>query len=135
MVGADPPNHWGDYNWNAFDWGSGGPVDDIIVGVGKLLTNSQSIATATNHKVITHLMEGDSFVLTTALILEVEKLLSNTLSPTEDLSNQTLRSGDWCRILPSDACNLEDRDFTSWTAGSGPSDGWTKTTNPSDSWS
>lgn len=135
MVGGDPPNFWGAYNWNAFDWGSGGPVDDVIVSVGKLIANSQGETTTYRFDVV-HLMEGDDFTIDTAVIVSFAKLIGSTISVSHDLSEQILRDGaGWKHIFPSNADDGEDRDFASWTAGTNPSDGWSQVSNPSDSWS
>jgi hypothetical protein len=156
MVGQDPPNFWNEYNWNAFDWGSGNPVDDVIQDVVKVVSETASTTTDNVNKVVTHLMSGDGFTINTGRRFDMDHLVEGddiTIATTlgfgqritvisnflavHDLSNQTLRdgSGNWCYIHPSDACNAEDRDFTSWAAGSEPSDGFSEVSKPSDGWS
>lgn len=134
MVGGDPPNLWNQYNWGAFDWGSGGPVDDVIHHVGKLISNTQTEATA-NIFDIEHLVVGDGFTLATAVILAPTKFVVTDIIVTHDLFSQTLTDGGTWKYNYGSADDGEDRNFTSWTAGTEPSEGWSEVSKPSDSWS
>lgn len=50
--------------------------------------------------------------------IEVEHLVSNSLSVSFETETETLRNGIWDVVFVSDTTNAENRDFASWTSQS-----------------
>jgi hypothetical protein len=113
LLGQAPTVTWNNFNWGEENWGYS---DDLIVSVEKLITNSQGS--------------------TTTVRVDFVKVYSNSLSPTEDLTEQQLLDGSgYNYVFRKPTTDGEDRNIVSWTSETGASSTWTCATVSSDSWS
>lgn len=113
VFGPAPSNKWAAYNWNAFKWGEG--TTDLAVSVLKVL--SESIT--------------PSDVFTKSQV----HTIANTLSPTSDMTSESVLNGGYYRLFPGSATNGENRVDSSWSGGSSSSPSWSQGTASSTSWS
>jgi hypothetical protein len=108
-----PSVNWNEFNWGEENWGYTG---DVELEIGKFLSESQA--------------------MTSTVALNVGKSISNTLTPTEDLSGQELTDGSgYNYVFRSDTTQGEDRDFASWTTASGDTETYTCQAAASTTWS
>ena len=114
LFGVAPSDKWNAYAWNAFKWGEG--TQDLGVHIIHAITNS--------------------ITPDTTVIFSVTKLLSNTLTVTEDMSSERLTDSEgYAYVFPDNTTELEGRDFTTWTAGTSGSATWTSGTTAVTTWS
>ena len=120
LFGGGPSTKWGDANgygytmvWGASKWGEGS--FSLVFNVEKLITNSIS--------------------QDTIIINQAEKLISNDLTLSEDLSSEKLSQGVWDYVFPPNVTNNEDRIFTSFTCGSAQTTSYTCQAAGSTTWS
>jgi hypothetical protein len=109
---------WGDadFPWGTAKWG--GKNTDLITYIIHVLP-SETLTPADS-------IDGHSAV----------HLVSETLTPTEALSNETLRDGSgYAYVFPSQATNAEDRDDTTWSSAAAGSDPFTSASVASTTWS
>jgi hypothetical protein len=115
MLGAGPSSLWNSHNWNEFVWGEG--TEDMIHGIFKVLTNSQSLSDAIAQKSIT-------------------KLVANTQSIAGDMTEQQkLDGGGWNYVFVKPSIDAEDRSLTDWdSADTGDVATWTCQAAGSTTW-
>ena len=115
IVGPGPTSKWGEMVWGTDNWGSGSR--DLSVAVEKLLTNAITPSDAIVAKEIMH-------------------VITNTLSPTGDLSSQTLQDRNgYYYVFVRPSTNAEDRDASTFTAAAAASTTWTSAAVSAAVWS
>lgn len=120
LFGLNPSSKWGDNNgfdytfvWGTTRWGENSFT--LVFNVEKLIDNSIS---------------ADDIIIN-----ETEKVISNDLTISEDLSSENLSQGDWSYVFPPNTTEGEDRIFTSFTCGSIQSTSYLCATAGSTIWS
>lgn len=100
----EPTTKWGDtfgapYTmvWGVAQWGSEG--NTIIFDFQKLISESVTPSWDKSQNLI-------------------QKLISESVSPIMESNLESLRSGIWDVVFPSNTINAEDRDVASYTSGS-----------------
>jgi hypothetical protein len=113
VFGPAASSKWGAVDWNNFLWGEGAFT---ATDVGKFLS--------------------ESLTLTDLTTKVPSNIVLNTLDITSAISSLVLRDGaGYVYNFPDRATDGEDRDFTTWTEGTGNSTTWTPPTDPSTTWS
>ena len=113
LFGIAPSNKWNDYNWNAFLWGEG--TADLITETTKVLGNT---------------ITGD-----TVVIKEIDHVLGDTLTLTEDITHRYVLDGAYYRVYTSDTTDIEGEDTVSWSSSTATAPTWASATAASTSWS
>ena len=126
---------WNVYNWNAFNWGYG--TANLQHDVQHLISESLvSTSSAANHAWIANVSINETLVVSDEFPKEVIKGISETLTPTSDMSSETLQdSNGYYYVFASNAQNAEDRDIPSYASGSNPSASYTSAAVSATSWS
>lgn len=97
--GGSPSTRWGQVapytmTWGSTKWGEG--TFTVIFEFGKTVQNTLSPSTD--------------------IIKEVNKIMTETLSMSQDMSSEALTNGIWRVVFVSDTTNVEERDVADWTS-------------------
>lgn len=121
LFGEGPCTKWGQANgfaytmvWGTTRWGEGS--FSLVFSVEKLIENSQAVTGVYQRH-------------------EFDKVLANTLVTDFETDLESLRSGIWDIVFPSDTINAEDRDFASYTTQGASANSWTCLAAGSSNWS
>ena len=94
LFGGSPSSLWNSWNWGEFNWGEG--TADSILGVTKLISNSQSI--------------DDTYHLKSV------KVVANSLLPTTAVPEQYLLDGNgYYYLFVRPTIDAENRSTAAWT--------------------
>ena len=116
LLGAADTNKWDAYNWGSFNWGEGSV--DLETHFTKFLEDSITLDSAVSAEA--------AFVVN----------ISETLTLSGDLGSQQLQdAAGYSYVFPDRTTEGEDRDFTTWTAGTASSSVWTSAAATSTTWS
>lgn len=115
VFGAGPSSNWNEHNWGEFKWGEG--TEDMIHGIFKVISNSQSIA--------------DTYAL------KLNKLISESLSIDSAIPEQYLKDAEgYYYLFTKPTTDAEERSDASWSdADIGDVATWTCQTAGSTTWS
>ncbi len=122
--------------WGVFQWGENWAYTafDLICDVEKSITNaitpSEAVLTFDVDKSI-----SETLTPSDAFSKDTERTIENTLSPTGDLSSETLKIGGWNYIFVKPSTNAEDRNLATFTTQSNAQTTWISNVVTSGSWS
>lgn len=118
LFGNGPSTKWGEsfgfpdtMVWGTSTWGEG---YSLVIDIEKFISNS---------------ITPDS-----AIYLESQKLISENISLSFETTSEKISQGEWNYVFVSDVTNAEDRDFTTWSQGSGVNTSFTCGTAGSTTW-
>jgi len=90
LFGLNPSSKWGEANypytmvWGTTKWGEGSFAQ--VFSIEKFI--------------------DDSVTVDTTLIKEAQKLIENSISPTEDMYSEVLTDGDWSVVFPGNTVRV-----------------------------
>ncbi len=121
LFGDGPCTKWGQNNgfaytmvWGTQNWGEGS--FSLVFSVEKLIENSQAVTGGYSR-------------------FEYDKILPNPFLMDFETDLESLKSGIWDVVFPSDTINAEDRDVASYTTQGVSANSWTCLAAGSSSWS
>lgn len=125
------PSLWGTFQWGE-NWGY--TAIDLICEVDKSIANSITPSEAVLQFGFDKEL-SESLSMTDEFSRGSELTIYNTLSPTGDLSSETLAIGGWNYLFVKPSTNAEDRNLATFTTQSNASTTWTSGTATSTTWS
>ena len=112
LFGIAPTTYWGIFIWGAANWGEG---DDVIINIGKLISESISLADT--------------------LFKQSSTLRSNSLSFSSEMANEYLKDANgYFYILTKPTTDGELRSLTSYTELTGSTASYATTGGGSITW-
>lgn len=113
FTGLGPSSKWDSMLWTTDKWDEGS--QDFVQDVGKYITNSLTSDTTISNS--------------------INKIIENSLTPTGDLSSETLTDGSgYNYIFPLPTTEGESRSSSTFSESTAASTSFTTGTNPSTSW-
>lgn len=102
LFGGSPSSKWGQsvlpytMTWGSTKWGEG--TFSLVFDFRKVVENSLNP--------------------TTDIIKNVQKIITENLNLSQDVSNEILNNGSWRVVFVSDTINVSERDTTTWSSQS-----------------
>jgi hypothetical protein len=102
LFGGSPSSKWGQsvlpytMTWGSTKWGEG--TFSLVIDFRKIIENS--------------------LTPTTDIIKNVQKIISENLDLSQDISSEVLNNGAWRVVFISDTINIRERDTTTWSSQS-----------------
>lgn len=84
--------------------------------------------------VIEKYIDTGGVTLTDAYVREPQKVISESITPSMEMTSESLKNGDWNYVFTSDTTQAEDRDTATWTAVSEASTSFTSVSEASTTW-
>lgn len=131
LLGLGPPSLWGE-KWNQFYWGFGSATIpfNVLHVYSTDLTPDTSMAFEASHLI------QESLTPTSDVSKEAQITYSNDLVSEFEMTDEQLSDGSgYTYIFPSDASNLEDRDYPTYASQAAGTQTYTSASVGSTNWS